>query len=874
MIDLFGMTSAGLDGLARLQVAGKIRHAGGNDLAAFGPSAFARRPAGSFLISSSTQRLAGLNAVLARSDNATKELNRALASTAALAEVLSSLRQVTERALAAEPVSPAPKATPATLIGTSKLTEQALTVTPGLQAATATGTVALKDDVAASQTGTVQLQADAAVDVTGANALAADAVASVTGTVDIASSTNLIADTSISTFETMTIDIGGDVTTLTFGFLPGEVNTAAELEAQLDAITGLEASYSAEGYLVLTAEDGSTSFSVGGTADIQDAFGIVETDYDPTDLLSQGIAEDSTLTFQVNGEAAQTITFGTGTGEVRTLAALNTELATLSGLTASIDGSNRLTFSAGNADDTITVGGTADIAGVFGVTAQTYAPTNLLSQGLSQGQTITLQRSAEAVQIITFGAGAGEVSTLAEFKAELAKVSGLSASIDGSNRLIVAATNAIDTLTVGGTADIAAAFGISEQTYSPQNLLTQGLTQGQTLTFTVGASGEEAIVFGTGDGEVATLSQLETALSQLTGVSGDLDGSNRLTFTASNAAERVEVGGTADIENVFGLAPKAYDPTGSASTGLTQGDTLTVQVGGGALQTITFGTGAGEVNGIGGLKSALAALSGVEAGIDTSGRLAVTALRESDVVTIGGTADIASLFGIATGRHAPLPAAAGDDTGARVRASLAAEYNALVTQIDGIVTDARTGGVNLLAGNEKRIRFGPNAGDVYTINATAFDAADFGLTLVDSEGFDDDSAVLRALAAVDAAQQGVATAARVLEGHKGAVSARFDFSEALAGILDGFVDSATLAGVDTTEAKRLALETRTQLADLIRTELIEADDVFRTANPPRPEDAEKPILPELIGEPDLAKSLFGQPEGSAGELLIHTIAFA
>ena len=510
------------------------------------------------------------------------------------------------------------------------------------------GSVALSDDVAASGFGDLTL---APVSATGTVSLTDDAQASVTGTRNVATNNSFVLSGIAGQGQTLTIDAGNGVTTITFGVFGGQVNSGAGLEAAIDAIDGVEASYTAEGYLTITGGDADTSFTIGGSVNAQSAFGIAEQTYQPGNLLSQGLSQGETLTFQVASGGEQTITFGTGAGEVSTLAELDAALGGLAGVTASIDGSNRITFAAENAEDAVSVGGTADIATVFGLEATVHDPLDLLNQGIAAGETLTFQIGGEALQTITFGTGAGEVNTVGELDAALAGLSGIAASIDGSNRLSFAAGDPARSVTVGGSADISGVLGVTPGTYEPLNLLDQGISQGDTLTFQVGEASVQTITFGSGDGEVSTLAELEAELENLSGVTAGLDAGNRLDLTADDANDAVTLGGSASVAAALGISLQNYLPDDLLSQGLLQGETLTFQVNDDAVQTIVFGTGAGEVSTRDELDAALQALTGLSAAVNASGQITVSAAGDADTITVAGTADTETALGLAQQTH-------------------------------------------------------------------------------------------------------------------------------------------------------------------------------------------------------------------------------
>ncbi len=70
-------------------------------------------------------------------------------------------------------------------------------------------------------------------------------------------------------------------------------------------------------------------------------------------------AANQTLTIQVGTDTAHTLTFGTGTGQISTLAGLNTALGGISDVTATVNGSGKLVLTP-TSTNTITVSGSAN----------------------------------------------------------------------------------------------------------------------------------------------------------------------------------------------------------------------------------------------------------------------------------------------------------------------------------------------------------------------------------------------------------------------------------------------------------------------------------------------------------------------------------
>jgi len=688
--------------------------------------------------------------------------------------------------------------------------------TSGLQPASATGTALSTGPVAL--TGSVSLAADTAaagsgglvlgpVSATGSVALQSDAAASATGTTDIGGISSFTLETSIADGETLTIDTGSGAQTITFGILPGQVDNASDLVAAIDQIDGVSAATTAEGYLKITADDARTDITIGGTADIEAAFGIAEQTHASTNLLSQGAAEGETLTFQVNGDTAQTITFGTGAGEVATLAELQTALSGVSGLAASVDGGNHLTFSADSNADVVTVGGTADAASAFGIEQTSYDPENLLLQGISQGETLTFQLSGQSAQTIAFGTGIGEVATVDELKSALAGLSGITASIDGGNTLSFAVDDARLDLTIGGTADTGGVLGVAGGTFEASNLLDQGISQGETLTFQVSGGSVQTITFGTGSGEVATLDDLETELGSLSGLTVSLDGQNRLVVAGASEDDEITIGGTADIATAFGTTEETHRPNDLLSLGAGQGETLTFYVTGGeAVQTITFGTGAGEVSTLDELNDALSGLTGVTASIDGGNRLTFTAGTTGESVTIAGTADIEAVFGIEETTYKRT-----GGNGAIV-ANINAEFEAIASRID----DLETNGLgNPIAGFTQTFVLSDRPGDATSLGGV--DLSLDGLSLVNAsrDTFASEASVDDAVDALTEAIQETYRGIAGLTIQSRQLEARVKFQEGLRTALTDGKNGLAAAELDHDEARQASLDARIRIGQAI-----------------------------------------------------------
>ncbi|HEX4408541.1 MAG TPA: flagellar hook-basal body complex protein [Xanthobacteraceae bacterium] len=217
--------------------------------------------------------------------------------------------------------------------------------------------------------------APVAASVTGTGAtLSPDKLATGTGTIGAMSSSTTLSSLGVSAGQTITVSDGTNTTSYT----STGTDTVGDL---MSAINGgsatVTASLNGSGDLVLAGNNFTSSVTVGGTAASAIGFGAGQNSFSPTNLLTQSaVSQGQTLTVSVAGGTPQTITFGTGTGQVSTLAQLQTAIQGLSGVNGSVNTANGdITLTAVNPTANLAVGGTA-AASKFGIQATTALPAN------------------------------------------------------------------------------------------------------------------------------------------------------------------------------------------------------------------------------------------------------------------------------------------------------------------------------------------------------------------------------------------------------------------------------------------------------------------------------------------------------------------
>ena len=191
----------------------------------------------------------------------------------------------------------------------------------------------------------------------------------------------------------------------------------------------------------------------------------------------------------------------------------------------------------------------------------------------------------------TINLAAGDLPTHAAPPGVIEKINaavgpGITASIDGTGKLVLTGADADTSIAIAGTPPaLLTELGLNAGTTNPVNLLTQNaLSGGQTMNITVGASTVN-IVFGTGAGEVSTMAELTAKLAGISVTDGTaaIDGTGNITLNA-NASNSISVTGTA-AALTFGM-----HTTGAiASTQQVVGNDLTTflanSMGGGEITT-------------------------------------------------------------------------------------------------------------------------------------------------------------------------------------------------------------------------------------------------------------------------------------------------
>ena len=253
--------------------------------------------------------------------------------------------------------------------------------------------------------------------------------------------------------------------------------------------------------------------------------------------------------------------------------------------------------------------------------------------------------------------------------------------------------------------------------------------------------------------------------------------------------------------------------TGTSSFAVTATKTFTVFDGTTTATITSAGALTGQqvldgVNNTAGLK--------VKASLTADGKLQLEA-TSTNAITVGGTASAAELsqFGLTAG-----VTAAGTTNG--TRASFAAQFDSIRSQIDQLSADANFNGTNLLAGGSLKVNF--NEKQTSSLNIAGVTDTSAGLGIVASANtFQTDKDINDALTNLTAALGTVRSQTSLFASNNDIVTTRQNFTKGLIGALNAASDNLTAADTNEEGANLLALQTRQSLSSTALTLASQSD---------------------------------------------------
>jgi flagellin len=381
-----------------------------------------------------------------------------------------------------------------------------------------------------------------------------------------------------------------------------------------------------------------------------------------------------------------------------------------------------------------------------------------------------------------------------------------SAAITGAtaNNLLGPATAAVAT---GGAVAGATATTVKLSALTSAIATTDNLTiDGKTITFANSGGNTVTSNGGQLDLTTATVGDLLAAVDTITGAStgsSTLNGSTDLVLSTGTTAPLV-IGGLAATLTKLGLTAGTTNITPPTL----QGETLTIgATGGGTATNITFGTGAGQISTLNALNTALAA-NNLQASISTTGQINIETTNNAASSTIGTIGGSATVFTAGAG-----PAAVADPNSQATRASLVAQYNNVLQQINTTAQDSSFNGVNLLNGDTLNLTFDETGASKLAISGVTFNTAGLSLsTLTAGTDFLDNNSANKALTALSSASTTLRTEASSLGSNLSIVQIRQDFNKNLINVLQTGASNLTVADPNQEAANSQALSTRQSIA--------------------------------------------------------------
>jgi flagellin len=309
---------------------------------------------------------------------------------------------------------------------------------------------------------------------------------------------------------------------------------------------------------------------------------------------------------------------------------------------------------------------------------------------------------------------------------------------------------------------------------------------------------------------------------------------SKLVDTAKSIANQVlqQPSGYTSRANVSIAAPTGAGPLAvpgtasdltNAGTNSLQGKTLIFKTASGTTTlTIDNTAGAGKVNSIDAINTALAA-AGVEltASLNSNGSVAFTSTNNAASQTITATGTYAappagsstSVDVSGTATFGSVTAAVADSVSQATRASLVTQYNQIISQITTTAQDASFNGINLLNGDSLKLVFNETGKSTSTINGVTFNPAGLGLaSLTSGTDFVDNAATNSVLTKLNTASVTLRSQASAFGANLSIVQIRQDFNKNLINVLQTGSSALTLADTNEEAANSQALSTRQSIA--------------------------------------------------------------
>jgi flagellin len=361
------------------------------------------------------------------------------------------------------------------------------------------------------------------------------------------------------------------------------------------------------------------------------------------------------------------------------------------------------------------------------------------------------------------------------------------------------------TLLVGGSTTV---DGLATAPANGSSLVVNGktITFSTAQTTTTSDSGGN-VTIGIGTGSTATVGTVLTAIDGITGATtASTTTAGALTLSTGTAQNLVIAAGTTSALGALGLAAGTTNVIPPTLTGQTISFGA---VGNGAATTVTFGTGTGQVSTLNQLNTALAS-DNLQASINTTGQISITTTNNAASSTIGAVTTTGTGNPFA-GLNGAAPVA--DPNSQATRASLIAQYNQVLQNINTTAQDSSFNGINLLNGDTLDMTFDETGASKLSITGVTFNDAGLGLSNLNTgTDFLDSNSANAVLATLTQASTTLRTEASALGSNLSIVEIRQDFNKNLINVLQTGASNLTVADPNEEAANSQALSTRQSIA--------------------------------------------------------------
>jgi len=379
-------------------------------------------------------------------------------------------------------------------------------------------------------------------------------------------------------------------------------------------------------------------------------------------------------------------------------------------------------------------------------------------------------------------------------------------------------SNTFGQITLNGTSQ-------AETLGTTGNGATITVANSTTYSFTVDFGGGATTVSYTSDGS-ATYGEILAGLQASFNTARTAAGltSSDVTLTSNAGGDGIKItAANADVDFTIaansgaGLTNGTYNSTSLldnivAAGGTSGSSTLAVTVNGGTTQTITFGTGAGQVSTQAELNAALANISGLTASVNgTVSSFVVGSSSVQNNLTLAASTGVGTALGISSSvnQNGALVSTTGTDS---TRSSLQNDFNDVISQIDALSKDTSYNGINLLNGDNLKVVFNEKGTSSLTISGVTFDSAGLGLSAASGNDFQSNSTIDTFISKLNTALDSLRTQASRFGSNLTTVQTRQDFTKNMVNTLQTGSDNLVLADTNQEGANLLALQTRQQLS--------------------------------------------------------------